>query len=247
MSLTITHFKAADAASMAASFKTPGTNLKNYGFSGYHLEWGLGTAGFTVRLATAAALAACTPAGTGPGHTLTENANGALTIDGVTANNADRVLIKDQVAQDDNGIYVVTDKGSAGTPFILTRATDFDQAVAGEIAVRANIIATAGTVNTGKQFELTTTGVIVVDTTNLVFDVAAPVGTWSFEGSNDSTDGLNGRWRAMSISIGTQPAGVADGCLIDLSKAPWEWARGSYARISGTGTVDAIFHSKAVV
>lgn len=81
---------------------------------------------YSVRLATTAALAACTPSGTGPGKTLTANANGALSIDGVAVATGDRVLVKNQVSTSDNGIYVVTQPGSGGTPFILTRATDMD-------------------------------------------------------------------------------------------------------------------------
>lgn len=42
-------------------------------------------------------------------------------IDGVTLANGDRVLLKDQTTQSQNGIYVFNGSGSA-----LTRATDFD-------------------------------------------------------------------------------------------------------------------------
>ena len=56
-----------------------------------------GTPRPTVQLATAAALAANTYAnGTaGVGATLTANANGALSVDGVTPSAGDRVLVKD--------------------------------------------------------------------------------------------------------------------------------------------------------
>lgn len=81
-----------------------------------------------VRLATAAALAACTyDNGTsGVGATLTADANGALSIDGVAVAADDRVLIKNQASGLQNGIYTVTQTGSAGAPFILTRTTDAD-------------------------------------------------------------------------------------------------------------------------
>jgi hypothetical protein len=122
-----------------------------------------------VRLATAAALPACTAAGTGVGHTLTGNANGALTVDGVACAANDRVLVKNQVAADDNGIYDVTTVGSGGAAFVLTRSTDFDAAAAGEIVRGATAHVTAGTANAGTSWELTTSGAIVVDTTNLTF------------------------------------------------------------------------------
>lgn len=120
-----------------------------------------------VALATTAALAACTPAGTGVGHTLTENANGALTIDGVAAAVGMRVLVKDQAAADDNGIYTVTAAGSGAAVFVLTRATDFD--AVGEMVYGASVFVRGGDTNAGKTFVHTTTAAITVDTTNLTF------------------------------------------------------------------------------
>lgn len=84
-----------------------------------------------VDVATAAALPASTyDNGTaGVGATLTANANGALTVDGVSSPSIgvnSRVMVKDQVDQTQNGIYSITQFGSAGAPWILTRATDAD-------------------------------------------------------------------------------------------------------------------------
>lgn len=92
--------------------------------------------------ATTAALPAVTASGHGPGKSLTENANGLLTVDGIStwtdvvhdggssnptaALPASRVLIKNQANPVDNGIYYVQDKGSPSTPFIIIRAPDFD-------------------------------------------------------------------------------------------------------------------------
>ena len=85
--------------------------------------------------ATAAALPACTYAnGTaGVGATLTASANGALTVDGVvqTANN--RILVKNQVAALQNGIYVVSQVGTGSLPWILTRSDDFDGSSTGTV------------------------------------------------------------------------------------------------------------------
>ena len=124
-----------------------------------------------VRLATVAALPANTYSnGTaGVGATLTATANGALSIDGVAVATSDRVLIIDQVNQAHNGAYTVTATGSAGTPYILTRATDFDTAAAGEIANNAYFFVTAGTVHAGSAFILSQTAAITVGTTALPF------------------------------------------------------------------------------
>jgi hypothetical protein len=77
----------------------------------------------SVRAATTAAL----PAVTATNTTLTANANGALAAqDGVTLAAGERLLVKNQAAAAQNGIYIVTQVGSGATPFILTRAADMD-------------------------------------------------------------------------------------------------------------------------
>lgn len=128
---------------------------------------GIGPSCDEVAFATSAALPACTPAGTGVGHTLTGDANGALSVDGVAVQAGDRILVKNQVAGDDNGIYVVTDAGSGGAPFVLTRATDFDSA--GEMPRGACLRVRGGDRNPAKYFVHTTAGAITVDTTALTF------------------------------------------------------------------------------
>lgn len=82
------------------------------------------------RLATAAALPSCTYANgtSGVGATLTATANGALSVDGVTVALNDRILVKNQAAALQNGVYVVTATGGASAVFVLTRSTDMDQA-----------------------------------------------------------------------------------------------------------------------
>lgn len=64
----------------------------------------------------------------GVGATLTGVALAAISLDGASPGVADRVLIKNQVSDFQNGIYVVTQTGSGAAVFILTRAIDFDQA-----------------------------------------------------------------------------------------------------------------------
>jgi hypothetical protein len=71
--------------------------------------------------------------GNGIGETLTFSVNGALTIDGVSLSAGDRVLVKDQTDAKQNGIYVVTNAGSTSSAAVLTRATDADNSVDGEV------------------------------------------------------------------------------------------------------------------
>ena len=63
----------------------------------------------------------------GVGATLTNaGTQAAFTTDGVTPSLNDRILVKDQTAAAQNGIYTLTTVGSGSTNWVLTRATDFD-------------------------------------------------------------------------------------------------------------------------
>ena len=65
----------------------------------------------------------------GVGATLTNSGNlEVLTIDGQTPNINERILIKDQINQSENGIYQVTEIGSDLIAWILTRSEDYDKA-----------------------------------------------------------------------------------------------------------------------
>lgn len=126
-----------------------------------------------------------TAAGSGVGKTLTATGNGVLTVDGVSSwvdvandsgstnpfdtNAASRVLVKDQTTNVDNGIYIVQDKGSVSSPYILKRATDFDGSPAGEVQDGAYTFITMGTVNSDSGWVLTTLNPITVDTSAITF------------------------------------------------------------------------------
>lgn len=78
----------------------------------------------------------------GVGATLTGVALAAISLDSSSPGIGDRVLIKNQVSTFQNGIYVVTQTGSGIAVFILTRATDFDQAA--DIQTGDTVFITAG-------------------------------------------------------------------------------------------------------
>lgn len=121
-----------------------------------------------VRLATAAALGACTAAGTGVGKTLTQNAGAVENIDGTAVVVGDRILVKDQVAGKDNGIYIVTVVGTAGpVQQVLTRATDADSDT--EVTAGMSVFVSEGTANADRIYYLTTNDAITLDTTALTF------------------------------------------------------------------------------
>jgi hypothetical protein len=75
------------------------------------LGTGTGTAHTAVRAATAASLSPDTATTT----TITETGWGPLTVDGVAMAANDRVLVKNEVTQSTNGIYVVTTAGTGTT------------------------------------------------------------------------------------------------------------------------------------
>jgi hypothetical protein len=64
----------------------------------------------------------------GVGATLTNaGAMAAFSVDSISPPLNSRILVKDQVAQEENGIYTVTTVGSGAVNWVLTRATDYDQ------------------------------------------------------------------------------------------------------------------------
>ena len=88
----------------------------------------------------------------GVGASLHANANGVLTLDGFSPAVDDRVLIKDQTTEFQNGFYVVKDTGSGARPWILERTQDFDQP--DEIVAGAFTFVTNGVVNQANGFVL---------------------------------------------------------------------------------------------
>ena len=123
-----------------------------------------------VHAATTANLDATYNNGTsGVGATLTANANGALVVDGHTLNADERVLVKNQTAGLQNGIYVVTATGDGSNPWVLTRATDADNSPAGEIAYGDFCFVQSGSTNVGYGFIVNTTGTITIGTTAISY------------------------------------------------------------------------------
>jgi hypothetical protein len=115
-----------------------------------------------------AAITSSLPAYTAASGVLTANANGAIAAqDGVTLAVNDRVLLTAGASGADNGIYTVTSLGSAGTPWVLTRALDWDT---GNVVSGMGIFVTAGTANAKSIYNLTTDSAITVGTTSLTFE-----------------------------------------------------------------------------
>jgi hypothetical protein len=127
----------------------------------------------TARLVASTAL----PANTRTGNTLTASANGALSVDGVAVIANDVVLVAAEgggASHAHNGLYEVVQTGSAGTPFVLTRDADFDEAA--ELPQGLRVFISAGSTNANTEWVHTTSGAITVNTTALSF-VSPEAGT----------------------------------------------------------------------
>jgi hypothetical protein len=156
--------------------------------------------------ATVSALTATYSNGTaGVGATLTNSGTQAqLVIDGVTPIVGDRILIKNQTTTFQNGIYVVTNVGSGSANWILTRAYDYDQSVAGEVAAgdmlyivapAAEITGTPTTQNT--SWIMNQPGTIVIGTTPITFSQS------SGSGSVTAGTGISVTGNQVSIALGS--------------------------------------------
>jgi hypothetical protein len=132
----------------------------------------------SVVAATTANLTATYDNGTsGVGATLTNSGTqAALVIDGVTLSVSDRVLVKNQTTQSQNGIYTVTDTGSVSTNWVLTRATDFNTSA--EIQGGDFVFVTGGTSYDNTGWVQTSTGV-TVGTTAIVWQQFSGAGTYT--------------------------------------------------------------------
>lgn len=119
----------------------------------------------------------------------------ASTIDGVAVATGDRVLLKNQTAQAENGIWVVVASGAA------SRATDAD--IAAEVKGGLSVWVNEGTVNGDTRWVLTTNDPITLGTTALTFtqDFAATATT--------AGTGLSVTGGVINANAGATPASAA--------------------------------------
>lgn len=122
-----------------------------------------------VRVATPSALTATYSNGaSGVGATLTNSSTQtALSIDSVTLAVGDRVLVFNQASSFQNGIYQVSNIGSASTNWVLTRTTDYDMPA--EIAENDFVLVNQGATYTGVAFLETSPGPFTIGTSPITF------------------------------------------------------------------------------
>jgi hypothetical protein len=182
-----------------------------------------------VRVATTAALETNTQAGTGVGATLTKSSNGALpSIDGVALAVGDRLLVKDEAAPANNGIYTVTDLGSASTPWVLTRATDADADAEVNPGLKTKPI--EGTANAGIVFILIGAADITVDTDAQTF--VAEQGLTEIASKVTAPAGNIGLLHVVDVEVAANTNGNTD---TNLPEGTWRFVD-AIVRMNGVGT-----------
>ena len=119
----------------------------------------------------------------GVGATLTNNSTqAALVVDGVTLSTNDRVLIYEQTDATQNGVYTVTDTGSASTNWVLTRSTDTDSYAPSDpnsFGKGDAFFVLEGNAGAGELYVMNTEGTITFGTTNITFTQVASTAVYS--------------------------------------------------------------------
>jgi hypothetical protein len=163
----------------------------------------------------------------GVGATLTADTLRVWTgLDGVSTGYAvgNRILIKDQSTQLQNGIYTITNLGSAGvTAWVLTRATDADNNPSGEMKNGDELSCFEGTLNGGKAFiNATSVDPIVIGTTPITFNAyysALPTQTGN-TGKYLKTDGSVPSWETVE-ALPSQSGNAGKYLTTNGSSASW--------------------------
>ena len=119
----------------------------------------------------------------GVGATLTNNGTqAALVIDGVTLSVNDRVLIYARTNAFENGVYYVSDTGSASTNWVLTRTTDTDSYGASDpdaLGQGDAFFVLEGATGAGELYVMNTQGEITFGTTGIAFTQVAATAVYS--------------------------------------------------------------------
>jgi hypothetical protein len=145
----------------------------------------------------------------GVGATLTNSGTqAALVIDGVTVSTDDRVLVYNQTNAAHNGIYTVTNTGSASTNWVLTRATDADSYGASDpnsFGEGDAFFVKEGDTGAGELYVMNTSGTITFGTTNITFTIVAETAVYT--GGTDIT--LDGTTFNLDSTISADTTGNA--------------------------------------
>ena len=114
-------------------------------------------------------------------------------MDGINAAQGDRVLIKDQTNQEENGIYTVTTVGNGSTNWVLTRAEDANKNT--ELTGGCFTFIESGTSNADNGYVFTHSGQPTLGTTDL------PVSQFSGAGQITAGAALSKIGNQMDVEV----------------------------------------------
>ena len=168
---------------------------------------------------------------------------GQITIDGQLATDGQRILVKDQVASEYNGIYEVVTQGDGSTYWVIKRTADANTSAEVKSGMFTFVQTGDTLANTG--WVLTTDNPITLNTTGLTFTQFAGAGTYT--ASNGVVLGAVGGANNFSAVAGTGITVNSGGINIDTSVVVTKYAanvgNGSSQSITVThnlGTKDVI-------
>lgn len=124
-----------------------------------------------------------------------------FSVDGVSPAVSTRILVKNQTTTFQNGVYVLTTNGDGiSVPYVLTRATDYDQP--SEIQPGTLIAVNAGTVNSTTSW-LETATVTTVGTDPILFSQFTFAPSAFLQVANNLSDVANVATSRANLGLGT--------------------------------------------
>lgn len=197
-----------------------------------------------VRVATTANLVGVYLNGaSGVGATFTYTATGTDVIDGVTLVLNDRVLLKNQTSDFQNGIYTVTLAGALGIAGILTRATDANQST--EYKTGDSVFVTAGTTLTSTTWAYTGIDNPTMGTTSLTYVQVAGQGAFT-GGTGITITGTSiaidtavtvDKTTAQTLSSKTLTAPIINGLTSASGNMDFSGSSGTFLTSTGANTL----------
>lgn len=122
----------------------------------------------------------------GVGATLTAGSNGAFSVDGSSPTLNNRILVKNQTTQAQNGIYVLSTVGDGSTAAVLTRATDYD--TSDDMQAGDEVAVVDGATLAGSKWMMTQTAAITIGTTAITWiNISVPQNVVTLDGAQTIT------------------------------------------------------------
>jgi hypothetical protein len=157
----------------------------------------------------------------------------ALVVDGSTVAVNDRILVKDQAASAQNGIYTVTNVGSTAAAWVLTRAADSDTALELGGAV---VSIDRGIANGGKLLSTSFNTANTVGSSSCPWFMVIDSAGGTFTGAVDFLGAVkigtaSGLLKVTSGVVSTAVAG-ADYVAVETAR-PWISRTSAYTAVAG--------------